>query len=80
MQDFKEKIFSISISLDEKNLYACLLNKKIVIILDITDNDIKISNQKIECDDNKDSHFYKCIQIRNKNLVTSDDNSIIIWI
>ena len=80
--EFKESIYSISISTIEDKICICLLNNKNVKIIDydIDDKSFELNNEEIK--DNSESninHFYKCIQITKINFITSDDKYIKIW-
>jgi hypothetical protein len=79
--EFKEKIYSVSISPKKKQIFACLADKKIVKIFDYTEEDLKIKISKDEIIDNSETsgHFNKCIDIINGYIVTSDNKNIIIW-
>ena len=78
----RDSICSISISLDKKEIYVCLSEKKIVNIYkcDLNQLCIKSSDSKILgiSKKNKD-HFNKCIQISSDYLATADDDKINIW-
>ena len=81
--EFKEKIYSISISSIENKILICLLNNKIVKIFDY---DIKRQNilymDDKEIKDNLKNgikHFYKCIQITKNSYITSDSDFIKLW-
>ena len=79
--EFKEKIYSVSISPKKRQIFACLADKKIVKIFDYTEEDLKIKISKDEIIDNSETsgHFNKCIDIINRYIVTSDNKNIIIW-
>ena len=80
--EFREKIYSVSISPEKQQIYACLSNKKMVKILNYTDenSEIMLSNEQISDEIDSIRHFNKCIDIANNRLATSDDKYIIIWI
>lgn len=81
--DFKDKIYSISFSSDKQKVYACLLDKKVVKIFDLSLEKInmKISPEEINDMENKgiNDHFYKCIELIFDLVATEDNNSINIW-
>ena len=79
LDDFKEKISTISLSLNKRILYACLNNKKVVKFFYFNGNEFFIKNQEIIDNEDINSHFNKCIQLNYKYLATSDDNNIKIW-
>jgi len=79
LNDFKEAIYTISLSLDKKIIYACLKNKKIVKFLYFDEKEFLIKNQEIIDSEDKDSHFNKCIQLTDKYLATADNKNIKIW-
>ena len=79
--EFKEKIYSVSISPKNRQIFACLADKKIVKIFDYTEEDrnIEISKDEIIDEIDSSSHFNKCIDIANGYIATSDNKNIIIW-
>ena len=79
LNDFKEKIYTISLSLDKRIIYACLTNKKIVKFFYFNGKEFYMKNQEIIDYENINSHFNKCIQLTNLYLATADDNNIKIW-
>ena len=79
LNDFKETIYTISLSLDKKIIYACLKNKKIVKFFYFDEKEFLIKNQEIIDTEDKDSHFNKCIQLTDKYIATADNNNIKIW-
>ena len=77
--EFKDKIYSVSISKENNQIYACLLNEKRVKIFDY---DLKLQEIKInstEIKDNSPGQFNKCIYIGNNHLATADNEFINIW-
>jgi len=66
LNDFKEKVHSISFSLDKKVIYACLNDKKIVKFLYFDLKEFSKKNQEIIDNDDVNSHFNKCIQLTDK--------------
>ena len=79
LNDFKEKVYTTSLSLDKKIIYACLNDKKIVKFLYFDEKEFSKKNQEIIDNGDVNSHFTKCIQLTGKYLATADDNSIKIW-
>ena len=77
--EFKEEIFRFNISIDRKNIYACLKNKKSINIFNYNsdDNTIKLTEEKIEIGEN--GHFNKCIHINNNCLLIIDDMSLYLF-
>ena len=75
-----DKIYSVSFSINKDQIYACLLNKKIVLIFNIYEGTIVKSNQKIVDQPKKsNTHFNKCIQINDTYIATADNSFIKIW-
>ena len=78
-------LYSISISSikDKNKLFICFLNSKKILIIDYNYNNGKFKTTKKEINNNiifnSEQHFYKCIQLNNKNIAASDNNQIIIW-
>ena len=79
LNNFKKKIYSISLSLDKKIIYACLYDKKTVKFFYFNEKKFSIQNKEIIFNEYLNSHFNKCIQLRDKYLATADDYYIIIW-
>ena len=79
LNDFKEKVYTISLSLDKKIIYACLNNKKIVKFLYFDIKEFSKKKQEIIDNEDENSHFNKCIQLTDKYLATADNNNIKIW-
>ena len=79
INDFKEKVYTISLSLDKKIIYACLNDKKIVKFLYFDEKEFSKKKQEIIDNEDLNSHFNKCIQLTDKYLATADNNSIKIW-
>ena len=81
--EFKEEIYSVSVSQIKRQIYACLLNKKTVKIFDydFETQEIKINEYEITGINynNSSDHFNKCIYIGNENYATADYNYVIIW-
>ena len=80
---FPEKIYSISSSTIQNKIFICLLNYKIVKILeyDLNEKTMKL-DEKIIHDVNSVSdinHFFKCIQIGINYFLTSDKDYVKIW-
>ena len=80
LNDFKEKIYTISLSLDRKIIIACVNDKKVVKFF-FNSEEMKFSkiNQEIIDNENTYSHFNKCIQLTEKYLATADNECIKIW-
>ena len=78
---FNEKVYSISISNENNQIYTCLSDKKIVKIIDYNLNKQVFTYNKNIIDDTNDIlfHFNKCINISKDLLSTADDRNIIIW-
>ena len=76
-----ENIYSVSVSKNSNQIYICLLDRKIVKIIDYNLDAKKLEINKNEIIDNNNlsSHFNKCIQITKVLFATADDNMIIIW-
>ena len=76
-----EKIKSFSFSPDTKKIYACLKNKKSVLIINYnSDNNIlKLSDEIIEIEDDLEENFNKCIPMNDNDIITIDSNSIYLW-
>jgi len=79
LDDFKDKIYSISLSLDKKIIYGCLSNKKIVKFFYFDEYEFLIENQEITDNEYINSHFNKCIQLTKNYLATADNKHIKIW-
>jgi len=79
LKDFKDKIYSISLSLDKKIIYGCLNDKKIVKFFYFDEKEFSIKNQEITDKEDITSHFNKCIQLTEKYLATADNKFIKIW-
>ena len=79
LNDFKDKIYTISLSLDKKIIYACLKDKKIKKFFYFDEKKIFMQNKEIIDEEDIDSHFNKCIQLTDKYLASADNNSIKIW-
>ena len=79
---FKREISSISSSIDQKKIYVCLANKRIVKIFnfDINQKMMEESNEEINDEDESDKHFNKCIEISNGLVATADNDMVSIWI
>ena len=79
--DYNEKIFSLSNSIENKQIYACLSRKRKINIFDynLEQKLIKLCNYQIEDDMNLGKHFNKCIDISNKFLASCDEDMIYIW-
>ena len=77
--EFEEEIFRFNISIDRKNIYACLKNKKSINIFNYNsdDNTIKLTEEKIEIGEN--GHFNKCIHINNNCLLIIDDMTLYLF-
>ena len=78
---FNENIFSVSISQENNQIYICLLNKKIVKIIDYDLNKKEFINNNNAINDINDTllHFNKCINISNGLLATADNKNITLW-
>ena len=78
---FNEKIYSVSISKENNQIYACLLNEKRVKILNynLNSREIIISNQEIKDENNPPDHFNKCIYIGKNLFITADNELICLW-
>ena len=79
LEDFKDKIYTISLSLDKKIIYGCLSDKKIVKFFYFDENSFLMDNQEIHDNEDINSHFNKCIQLTEKYLATADNKFIKIW-
>ena len=80
LNDFKEEIYTISLSLDRQIIYACLNDKKVVkLFFNFQEMQFPKLNQEIIDNENRYSHFNKCIQLTKKYLATADNNYIKIW-
>ena len=73
LNDFKDKIYTISLSLDKQLIYGCLSDKKIVKFFYFDENEFSIENQEIIDNEDINSHFNKCIQLTEKYLATADN-------
>jgi hypothetical protein len=78
---FEDKINSVSFSSKNNQIYACLLNQRIVKIIDYN-----LNTRKLEINKNEIREFYvnndqfnKCINIGNDILVTGDFHYISLW-
>ena len=80
--EFKREIYSISKSLDQKKIFACLANIRVVKIfnLDLNQKIMEESIEEINDEDESNIHFNKCIEITTGCLATSDNDMINIWI
>ena len=76
-----ENIKSLNISSDNKKIYACLKDKKEVLIInyDPENNTLKLSDEKIEIKDGPYNSFIKCIPMNNNEIITIDNNFIYLW-
>ena len=76
-----ESIKSLTISSDNKKIYACLENKKEVLIInfDPEKNTLKLSDEKIEINDGTENNFNKCIPINDNETITIDNDYIYLW-
>ena len=79
LNNFKDKIYSISLSFDKKIIYGCLSAQKIVNFFYFDSKKFSLINQKIIDNENINSHFNKCIQLTEKYLATADNKHIKIW-
>jgi len=79
LDDFKDKIYTISLSLDKKIIYGCLSDKKIVKFFYFDEKEFSIENQEIIDNEDINSHFNKCIQLTEKYLAKADNKYIKIW-
>jgi len=79
LDDFKDKIYTISLSLDKKIIYGCLSDKKIVKFFYFSEKEFSILFQEITDNENINSHFNKCIQLTKNYLATADNKHIKIW-
>ena len=79
LDDFKDKIYTVSLSLDKKIIYGCLNNRKIVKFFYFDEKEFSIKNQEISDIEDINSHFNKCIQLTEKYLATADNKYIKIW-
>ena len=80
--NFTEQIYSISSSINNQKFYVCLLNKKTIQIFeyDLVDKNMKISEEQIiDYPISQNDHFYKCIELPNNLIATSDNIKISIW-
>ena len=80
-KEFKDKIYSVSISKENSQIYICLLDKKEVKILDynLDKKEFKLNKNSIIDENNIVSHFNKCIKLTNDFFATIDNDMIIIW-
>ena len=79
---FNENIYSITPSIDNQRIYACLSNQKIVKIFnyDLEDRNMKLSDEEIkDIPNGQDDQFYKCIELSNNLIGTVDNTCITIW-
>ena len=79
--NFNHDIYSVTISKAKNQIYICLLDMKIVKIIDYDLTKKEFSNNENVIKDTNDIllHFNKCIMISNGFLATSDNKNIIIW-
>ena len=79
--DFDIQIGSFTFSPDTKKIYACLVEKKQVIIFDYdqSNNTIELTDNILEIKTEAKSKFNKCICIKENCLITIDDCSIYLW-
>ena len=80
--EFKEQIYSISVSAIQDKICICMLNKKNVKIFDydIEEEILELNKEEIKDNSVTDiNHFYKCIQISKNVFITGDDKYITIW-
>ena len=75
--EIKENIYSISFSNKYNKLYVCLLNKKVIRILEYD-----LRNKKLElCHAelglyllDEEDHFYNCIELTNDNILATHND------
>ncbi len=80
--NFNEAIYSFSSSKDKTKIYACLFDKKAIRIFNINLNNKTIKISEDEINEHKNFthyHFYKCIEISEQNLATTESKFIKIW-
>ena len=77
--NFNDKIYSVSFTNINNKIYICLLNEKVIKILDFNLDlkQLKICDEEIR--DNSLHHFNKFIHLFKEFVATSDNNNIIIW-
>ena len=84
------EVYSISISSikDKNKIFICFLNNSKILIIDYNykNGQCQYTKKKLNNNNNpniftfnSNQHYYKCIQLNNKNIATSDNNQIIIW-
>ena len=79
--DFLEKIYSMTSSPNDNQIYICLLNIHIIKIIDynLEQKTLKVNNElKSSINDFGNKHFSKCIKINNY-LISCNETNISIW-
>ena len=78
--NFTEKIYSMTISPDDNQIYICLLNFLKIKIIDynLELKTIRINNDSISIDSFRGYYFLKCVKINNY-FITSNEKKILIW-
>ena len=78
-----QEIYSISVSTIKNKILICLLNNNNVKIIDYNLKDKKLELNKKDISrislSKENSHFYKCIQVKEDYFLTSDEKYITIW-
>jgi hypothetical protein len=78
--DFRQRIFSASLSLQKNKIYATLTNSRKVVIFNLDLENQLMERSDDEIKDNEDGgRFNKCIEISDEFIATADTYSIIIW-
>ena len=79
--DFNKKIYSLSNSINDNHIYACLLNERKINILEynLDEKYIKLCDYEIEDEMELNTHFNKCIDISNEYIASCDEDTICIW-
>ena len=76
-----DKIKSFNFSPDKKKIYVCLKNEKTILIIEYNskNNELKLSDEKIEIKDGANDNFNYCFIINDNNIITIDDKFIYLW-
>ena len=81
--NFRQDIYSVSFSNDNNKIYVCLLDKKIIKIIDYFNESnkdtLKLSREEIKDDSDLEGHFNKCIYLNNDYVCTIDASYLTIW-
>ena len=78
--DFHKRIYSMTNSLNDNQIYICLLGTSQVKIIDynLEEKTLKFNNESITYSTFEDNYFSKCIKINNF-FITSGLKKIFIW-